>query len=215
MNETATTTDKRLLRGEESRRLILQSAVDCIAMQGLGQLTLDRVADRVGMSRGLIVFHFKSKQKLIEEVLCYLGQQYSSGWDAIIRRPGEDDAAKLIRLIEYDVQFACDNPSYISAWHAFWGDSRGRQLFYELVVPRDEGYAADIETLLARISRDGGYEPAELAPVTRGLVMMMFGVWTQLHLNPSPDDFSVSADAIYLYLRKVFPRTDFPGFRRD
>ena len=212
MNETLATTDKRLIRGEESRRLILQSAVDCIALQGLGQMTLDRVAERADISRGLIVFHFKSKQKLIEEVLCYLGLEYSTGWDAIIRRPGEEDAAKLIRLIEYDVRFACDHPKYVSAWHAFWGDSRGRQLFYDLVVPRDEGYAADIATLLARISRDGGYAQDELATVTRGLVVMMFGVWTQMHLNPTTHDFKINSGAIRLYLQKVFPQTRFPRF---
>jgi len=36
MNEIIKTTDKRRLRGAESRRLILQAAVDSIAMDGLG-----------------------------------------------------------------------------------------------------------------------------------------------------------------------------------
>jgi len=205
------TTDKRRLRGEESRRLILQAAVDSIALEGLGRLTLDRVAERVGISRGLVVFHFKSKKKLVEEVLHYLGLQYSGGWYEIVAEKDEDDVSKLLRLIEYDIRFACENPKYVSAWHAFWGDAKGNQLFHELVVPREEGYTADMASLLEKISAAGGYNKQDLPTITRGLVAMMFGIWTQLHLNPGVDDCSINTDAVRLFLRKMFPNTSFPA----
>jgi len=205
------TTDKRRLRGEESRRLILQAAVDSIALEGLGRLTLDRVAERVGISRGLVVFHFKSKKKLVEEVLHYLGLQYSGGWYEIVAEKDEDDVSKLLRLIEYDIRFACENPKYVSAWHAFWGDAKGNQLFHELVVPREEGYTADMASLLEKISDAGGYNKQDLPTITRGLVAMMFGIWTQLHLNPGVDDCSINTDAVRLFLRKMFPNTSFPA----
>jgi len=38
----------------------------------------------------------------------------------------------------------------------------------------------------------------------------MFGIWTQLHLNPGVDDCSVNTDAVRLYLRKMFPDTPLP-----
>lgn len=209
MKENKKTEDKRRLRGEESRKLILQAAIDSIATQGLANLTLDRVADRVGISRGLVVFHFKSKRKLIEEVLEYLGRQYSAGWQAIVESENEETTSKLVRLIDYDVRFACENPKYVSAWHAFWGDAKGHLLFHEQVVPRDEGYAADLTQLLEKISDEGGYDQQDLTPVTRGLVAMMFGVWVQLHLNPRPNDYAVSIKAIRLYLEKMFPQTEF------
>ena len=211
MDEIIKTTDKRRLRGEESRRLILQAAVDSMALEGLGRLTLDRVAERAGISRGLVVFHFKSKKKLVEEVLQYLSVQYSGGWYVIVAEKDEDDVSKLLRLIEYDIRFACEHQKYVSAWHAFWGDAKGNQLFHELVVPRDEAYAADMSRLIENISDAGGYDKQNLATITRGLVAMMFGVWTQLHLNPGVDDCSVNTDAVRLFLRKMFPNTSFPA----
>ena len=210
MINTKVTTDKRRLRGEESRKLILQAAVDSIATDGLGRLTLDRVAERVGISRGLVVFHFKSKIKLIEEVLQYLGIQYSTGWYTIVEEKDEDDVLKLLRLIDYDIRFACENPKFVSAWHAFWGDSKGNMLFHELVVPRDEAYAADLSKLLHRVNETGGYDNQEIASIARGLVLIMFGVWTQLHLNPGEDDYNVSFKAVRLFLEKMFPDTHFP-----
>jgi AcrR family transcriptional regulator len=215
MNEITKTTDKRRLRGEESRRLILQAAVDSIALEGLGTLTLDRVADRVGISRGLVVFHFKSKKKLVEEVLQYLGVQYSRGWYEIVAEKEADDVSKLVRLIEYDIRFACENPKYVSAWHAFWGDAKGNQLFHELAVPREEAYAADMASLIENISDAGGYDKQDLPTITRGLIAMMFGIWTQLHLNPGVDDCSVNTDAVRLFLRKMFPDTIFPESSTD
>lgn len=210
MNQATETTDKRRQRGEESRRLILQAAIDCIAMEGLGRLTLDRVADRVGISRGLVVFHFKSKINLIEEVLDYLGLQFSQGWYQIVEAKGEDDVSKLLRLIDYDLDFAREHPKYVSAWHAFWGDAKGNELFYEKAVPRDNGYSADLAKLLENISDSGNYDKRNLPMITRGLVAMMFGIWTQLHFDPTVDDCSINNKTMRLFLSKMFPDTRFP-----
>jgi len=202
------TTDKRRIRGEESRKLILKSAIDNIAISGLGSLTLDRVADKLGVSRGLVVFHFKSKNNLIMEVLEYLSKQYSGGWNAIVSEETPGSMEKLLRLVDYDIRFACENPKYVSAWHAFWGESRGKQMFHQLVLPRDQAYAADMGQLLEEISAQEGYHELDIPTVTRGLVSMMFGAWVLVHLNPGPDDYATSMKAVRLYLGRIFPDTE-------
>jgi len=210
MNAAGKTVDKRRVRGEESRKLILKAAVDSIATKGLGKLTLDRVADRVGISRGLVVFHFKSKDNLIEEVLSYLGRQYAGGWEAILHGEAKSDIEKLMRLIDYDIRFACENPKYVSAWHAFWGEAKGNVMYQEQVGQRDIGYARDMEHLLEKISGDGEYDKQELSLVTQGLVVMMFGIWVQLHLNPGPNDYELNTKAVRLFLGRMFPNTKIP-----
>jgi len=210
MKAVPITVDKRRIRGRESRKLILMAAVDSIATYGLGKLTLDRVAERVGISRGLVVFHFKTKDNLIEEVLAYLGEKYSGGWNVILEAAAESDMSKLLRLIDYDIGFACDNPTFVSAWHAFWGELKGSDMYQEHVGQRDLGYANDYELLLQKISGEGKYNLQELSLVTRGLFMMMFGAWVQVHLNPGPDDYEVNTKAVRLFLRGVFPETEIP-----
>jgi TetR/AcrR family transcriptional repressor of bet genes len=177
---------------------------------GLGKLTLDRVADRVGISRGLVVFHFKSKDNLIEEVLAYLGRQYTSGWEAILQGEAKSDIEKLMQLIDYDIRFACENPKYVSAWHAFWGEAKGNVMYQEKVGQRDIGYARDMENLLEKIGCDGEYDKQDLSLVTQGLVVMMFGIWVQLHLNPDPNDYELNTKAVRLFLSRMFPNTDIP-----
>ena len=210
MKAVQNTADKRRIRGRESRKLILKAAVDSIATLGLGKLTLDRVAERVGISRGLVVFHFKTKDNLIEEVLLYLGEKYSSGWNVILEATAESEMSKLLRLIDYDIGFACDNPTFVSAWHAFWGELKGSDMYQKHVGQRDLGYANDYELLLQKISGDGRYNKQELSLITRGLFVMMFGIWVQVHLNPGPDDYELNTRAVRLFLRGVFPETEIP-----
>jgi len=209
MNDSNEITDKRRLRGVESRQLILQAAVDSIAATGLGRFTLDRVAERIGISRGLVVFHFKSKEKLVEEVLDYLGADFAAGWNAILAQQ-TDDITRLLRLLDYDIRFACENPQYVSVWMAYWGDAKGHQLFQTLAVPRDKGYQADLRRLLENIGATDGYSEEDLALITQGLCAILFGFWAQLHIDPGPDDYSINTRTVRLFLEKLLPNTEWP-----
>jgi AcrR family transcriptional regulator len=202
--------DKRRVRGEESRKLILKAAINSIATLGLGKLTLDQVAERVGISRGLVVFHFKSKDNLIKEVLSFLGRHYHGGWVTIVEGEAKSDMDRLLQLIDYDIRFACENPEYVSAWHAFWGEAKGNVMYQEQVGQREMGYARDMEVLLGKISDDGEYDQQELSLVTRGLFAMNFGIWVQLHLHPEPDDYDSYRKSIRLFLSRMFPNTEIP-----
>ncbi|MCP4876001.1 MAG: hypothetical protein GY896_11085 [Gammaproteobacteria bacterium] len=64
--------------------------------------------------------------------------------------------------------------------------------------------------MLVEIGDQGGYTKQDLAAITRGLFVMMFGIWTQLHLNPGADDYEINTRAVRLFLQKIFPDTRFP-----
>ena len=206
MQATEKSRDKRRERGEESRKAILQAAVASIAALGLGNMTLDRVAERAGISRALVVFHFKSKSKLLEAVLNFLGERYADGWNVA----PEDDAAtsldRLLRLVDYDIRFAYDNPGYVSAWHAFWGEAKGNMLYHNISFPRDEEYADELEDLISEVIAEGDYPQADIEPITMALSAMLFGVWVESHLNPDPDDCERYRKAVRLFLARAFPR---------
>ena len=197
--------DKRRMRGEASRKISLRSAVDSIAASGLGNMTLDRVAERAEISRGLAVFHFKSKRKLLKAVLEFLGQQYALGWNETRSKIASSDMERLLQIIDFDIRFAYENPRYVSAWHAFWGEAKGNLLYHDISFPRDEDYANEIEALVSRISEENGCDLAEVEPITKGLYVMLFGVWVESHLNPNPDDCDRYMRAFRVYLSKCFP----------
>ena len=205
MATTGKPVDKRKLRGQESRSHILQSAITCIAELGLGSLTLDRVAERAGISRGLVVFHFKSKNQLFEEVLNFLGKQYADDWYAVLNQDSDSALDKLLQLTDFDIRFCYQHSKYVAAWHAFWGKARGNVLYHDLSLPRDERYASELEQLLATMVEESGQDADELPLLSAGLMAMLFGVWIESHLHPDPSNCEIYRKSVRLYLARNFP----------
>jgi AcrR family transcriptional regulator len=210
MANTSVTPDKRRIKGQETRAQLLQSAISCIATGGLSGTTLDRIAEHAGVSRALVVFHFKSKNRLIEAALNHLGEFYSAGWDGVVANNSGSAMQKVIRLADYDIRFACENPVYLSAWHAFWGEAKGNQLYAKIAAPRDQKYAGDIERLLSEVIDHGNYDKDELPDIINSLSALLFGLWHNIHLDTRADNYATGMAAIRLFLSKCFPHDEVP-----
>ena len=55
--------------GDETRRSVLAAAAEIVVRQGASKLTLDAVAERVGLSKGGILHHFSTKDSLIAAMI--------------------------------------------------------------------------------------------------------------------------------------------------
>ena len=54
------------------------------------------VADGAGLSRGIVNFHFESKEKLLVATLQYMADEYSAHWRAALQKAGDDPARQLL-----------------------------------------------------------------------------------------------------------------------
>lgn len=206
MQTAQPTTDGRRIRGEVSRQAIIEGAIDCIASRGLRGTTLDTVAERAKVSRPLVVFHFKSKNRMLIDVLNYMGTRFSAGWDAALADQSGTAADRVLRALEYDVRFVCDYPQYVSVWYAFWGEANGSTLYHEVSFPRDRRYMRDLHGLLQLLVEKDGAGDVDLAALDKGLNAMLYGLWLDAHLNPSEDHYAVGMRALKTYLAALFPR---------
>ncbi len=55
--------------GDATRRSVLAAAAEIVAVEGASRLTLDAVAERVGLSKGGILHHFATKDSLISAMV--------------------------------------------------------------------------------------------------------------------------------------------------
>ncbi|KAA8735689.1 TetR/AcrR family transcriptional regulator [Acinetobacter qingfengensis] len=60
---------KNTFRSEQSRNLIIQSALTIIARDGASKLTFDAIAKESGISKGRLTHHFKNKEEIIKALL--------------------------------------------------------------------------------------------------------------------------------------------------
>ncbi|MCP2341767.1 TetR/AcrR family transcriptional regulator [Actinomadura rupiterrae] len=54
---------------EQSRRRILDAALELFAERGYGGASVAQIADRAGVARGLVSYYFPAKERLLEELL--------------------------------------------------------------------------------------------------------------------------------------------------
>ena len=77
-----TITDKRLLRGERSRTLVMARAVDIASLESLDGLSFGRLAAETGMSKAGVQALFPSKESLQKDTVAYAVDKFR---DFVIR----------------------------------------------------------------------------------------------------------------------------------
>ena len=100
---------------ETARRAqIVAAAIDTIAELGYGQASLARIAETAGTSKGVIIYHFGSKDDLIREIVAELsakGRAYMGP-----RLEAEPTGAGMLRAyIEANVSFVRENRNHVLA----------------------------------------------------------------------------------------------------
>jgi AcrR family transcriptional regulator len=100
---------------ETARRAqIVAAAIDALAELGYGQASLARIAQRAGTSKGVIIYHFGSKDDLVREVVAELsakGRAYMGP-----RLEAESTGAGMLHTyIEANLAFVRENRSHVAA----------------------------------------------------------------------------------------------------
>ncbi len=64
------------MKGGQTKSLILESALKLVSVEGLGAVSIGRLAKSVGLSKSGLFAHFKSKDALQEEVLEHASKEF-------------------------------------------------------------------------------------------------------------------------------------------
>jgi TetR/AcrR family transcriptional repressor of bet genes len=182
---TATQRPPRTMSREARRTQLIEATIETIAARGYSRTTLTEVARTAGLSHGLVLFHFETKEKLLAETLMYLAQEYRQNWEAALAMVGGDPAEQLNALIEADFNPAICTPARLAAWCAFWGEAQSRPLYQEACAAWDDAYNLQLETVCARLSDLGGYghDPRQVARIIR---LTIEGVWLDMMTMATP-----------------------------
>jgi TetR/AcrR family fatty acid metabolism transcriptional regulator len=156
------------------RAQIIEAAIDTIAEVGFAKASLARIGERVGISKGLIGYHFAGKDDLIKQVAIHVVE---AGRAYILPRVLAESSgpARLRAYIESNLAFMTEHRNYMVAVveilrnGAFTTDS-GRR-----VDGRDIDVATRLlEEELARLQAQGelrsDFDPGALAVAIRAAI---------------------------------------------
>jgi AcrR family transcriptional regulator len=94
--------EERTFTETARRAQIVQAAIDTIAELGYGRASLARIAERLGISKGVISYHFAGKDDLIKEVVLEVVESGRNGLSADDARRfyGDTDVDTAVLVLE-------------------------------------------------------------------------------------------------------------------
>lgn len=195
----------RKLSRETRKAQLIDATIEVIAVRGYARTTLTDVANRAGLSHGLVNFHFQTKEKLLAETLLFLAEEYRANWTQALETAGPDPARRLDAMLRADFNPAICTQAKLSAWCAFWGEAQCRPLYQEQCGSNDEAYLQALETLCTELKAEGayGYQPIRAARVLR---VTTEGVWLDMMTMSSPYDRHEALTTVYSCAAAFFPR---------
>ena len=178
--------------------------MDCIDRLGLSQTTLARIAERADISQGNVVFHFQSKEALLDQTLRHLSDEYRSNWQQALADAPNDPCAQLRALIASSFTAKICNRRKISVWFAFWGESRSRPKYMRVCGTNDTAFSNQVLALCEAIDAKS---KSRLSASTAALSIegMIDGLWQNFLIGPPGFKRGHAIQAVYELLDSIYP----------
>ncbi len=167
---------------ETRRQQLIEATIDSLARRGYADTTLADVADGAGLSRGIVNFHFESKENLLVATLQFMAEEYSDHWNAALDKAGPSPAARLWALVHADFDRRICTRRKLAAWCAFWGEAKSRPTYQALCGARDATYQETVIALCAALKAEAGYGYAP-EPMALSICTLLEGLWLRLTMG--------------------------------
>ncbi len=196
--------NRRQLSAAASRDRLIEATILCMANYGPAGVSIERITDAAGVSRGLVRHHFGSKRRLLLEAFRRLADGQRAAFTA---GPAEDDdpVATLRAIVATDFREELAAPERAHAWFGFWqaalGDPDLKEINERVYADERERYSELFREAARRQGLDIDPRKAGI-----GLVALADGAWIELLMAAT--DFSVD-DALALcddYIDMVLER---------
>ena len=123
------TTQNASPKPQMSKETLLPALAGHVLANGLGAASLRPLAKAAGTSDRMLVYHFGNKDDLIEEVLEYIADVYSSALDAAMGQERAKTRAEVIARVLDNMRNPAMQPFLALWWEIVAGAARGVKSF--------------------------------------------------------------------------------------
>lgn len=187
------------------RGQLIEAALRSIVVNGLPGTTLATVAREAGLSQGVAVFYFQTKEGLLAATLERHYERYEANWRQALAEAGEAPADRLAALVRADfAPEVCSREAQI-VWHAFWGEASARPLFNRIADRFDTNRSRALETAVAALLAELGRDTSEARALAAGIEGLTDGLWLQIYLASGVTDLAEALAITGRFLAALFP----------
>ncbi|NRB34856.1 MAG: TetR family transcriptional regulator C-terminal domain-containing protein [Rhodobacteraceae bacterium] len=190
---------ERKENADKRRRQLLDAARRSIIANGLARTTLATVSEQAGLSQGVAIFYYKSKNGLLTAVLEDLYQAYQDHWRAALQAAGPNPSQQIEALLEADFAPEVCNPDTLSVWFAFWGEQKFTPQYAAITERFDRARADALQDVFARL----GHASARAEDLANWMDGLTDGYWQKLHLFPEHEPHADAHASALRFLRHM------------
>lgn len=190
-------------RRDQAESALLHAAAELVVEEGVRSLTLARVSERAGYSRGLVTHHFGSKQSLLERLARATQAGFVPGLDGL--PPGLD---RLLRLIDGYVGELGEVGVWTRAFLLLWAEAVTAPELAPIFRERDEAFRADLRADVAAGLADRTIR-ADVVPEEAAIAIVgqLRGIGLQRLLDPGAVDTERLRRSVTEQWRRALART--------
>lgn len=135
------------------RDQIAQAALALVAELGLAELSMARIAERLGLATSAMYRHFPGKEEILDAVIDLIGSRLEANISAA-SRASEDSLARLEFLLQRHIALVRENsgiPRLLFSGEVFCGSKGKREQLFRLIT----GYLARVTEIIREGQRAG------------------------------------------------------------
>ena len=178
-------TERRPYRREaedKRREALIAAALDLVAEGGPQAATVRAIADRAGVSPGLIRHYFASKDELTREAYRHLMEQMTTDTAASLNTAPTDPLARLATFVASSLRPPVVDPVAVGLWAGFLHDVRRDPSLREVHAATYLGYRDLLQALIAALPRTADADQLRADAIACNAVID--GLWLEGSMLP-------------------------------
>ena len=188
------------------RRQLLEAAIDCIVAHGFAATTLAKVSSAAGLSQGMAVFYFKTKELLLEETLRYHYESYERVWRRALEEASSDTIDRIVAFVLADLDPEIFNARNAALWASFWGESGVRPRFAKICDDFDHRRNEVLKELCLSVEDQIAGPGWTVQEILDTLDNVTDGMWVRLHIAPDSMTAAEARRLVARLLATIFPQ---------
>ncbi|WP_409461674.1 TetR/AcrR family transcriptional regulator [Amycolatopsis sp. GA6-003] len=168
-------------RRDQASAALLEAAAELVVEEGVRAVTLARVGERAGYSRGLVTHHFGGKKALLEQLARTTQTDFVPGLADL--PPGLD---RLLRLIDGYLAQLSEPDVRSRAFLVLWAESMTTPELAPIFRERDQSFRDDLrEEIRAGITEGTIRADVDPEQIAVAIVGQLRGIALQCLLDPA------------------------------
>ncbi len=166
--------------GSDGRARLVDAALACLAEHGHQGATVRRIAERAGVTAGLVRHHFDGKDALLVEAYRQINRQALGRMQSLRFDPADPFETSLDRAVRAFFPDNLNDPGQMRIMVAFWGLVLTKP---EIAAVQQEMVTA-FQTFFTDLIESMTGPRADAAEIAIGLIALADGLWLECCMNP-------------------------------